>query len=82
MILDAKEVISDIDKYMKIIEKEEIILKKDGKKIARIVPIKKRKRRRNNTEEILKAVKELTGIAKELNMDADAVREERILGSG
>ncbi|WP_271629147.1 hypothetical protein [Caldicellulosiruptor sp. DIB 104C] len=81
MILDAKEVISDVDKYMEIIEKEEIILQKDGKKIAKIVPIRKRKRRRDNTEEVLKAIKELTGIAKELNMDADTVREERILGS-
>ncbi|ABP65856.1 hypothetical protein Csac_0208 [Caldicellulosiruptor saccharolyticus DSM 8903] len=79
MILDAKEVISDVDKYMEIIEKEGIILQKDGKKIAKIVPI--RKRRRDNTEEVLKAIKELTGIAKELNMDADAVGKERILGS-
>ncbi|AZT89384.1 hypothetical protein ELD05_01050 [Caldicellulosiruptor changbaiensis] len=81
MILDAKEVISDVDKYMEIIEKEVIILQKDGKKIAKIVTIRKRKRRRDNTEEVLKAIKELTGIAKELNMDADTVREERILGS-
>ncbi|WAM34023.1 hypothetical protein [Caldicellulosiruptor morganii] len=81
MILDAREIISDIDKYMKIIEKEEIILQKDGRKIARIVPIKRKKKRSDNTKEILKAIKELTGIAKELNMDADALREERILGS-
>ncbi len=69
-----------MNKYIKMIE-EEIILEKMITKIVKIIPIKKRRKKKKSHEEILNVIKELGGIAKDINMDADSIRKERILGS-
>lgn len=41
MIVNATEFRTRVGKYLKIVEKEEIIITRNGKEVAKLIPIKK-----------------------------------------
>lgn len=68
MLITATEFKTNIGKYLSMVDEEEIIITKNGKKIAKLTPA---------TEDKMKTVKALFGILPS-NASIEKAREERL----
>ena len=69
MLVNATEFKNRVGKYLEIVEKEEVIILKNGKKIAKLIPIEK---------EDSPITKSLIGILKDKDINLDEIRVERL----
>jgi prevent-host-death family protein len=69
MLVNATEFKNRVGKYLEIAEREEVIILKNGKKIAKLIQIEK---------EDAPITKSLIGILKNKDINLDQTKEERL----
>jgi prevent-host-death family protein len=73
MLIDKKELKNDVDKYLKLVNQEDIIISRNGKQIAKLTAISP-----SSTPNLDGLLELLKSRKKVEDVDIDQIREERL----
>ncbi|WP_158304313.1 type II toxin-antitoxin system Phd/YefM family antitoxin [Caldicellulosiruptor acetigenus] len=83
MLINAEEFKENVQKFLEVAKREEVIIAEDGKPTLKIVPLRDNKNRKNNLkkkQQVFELIDKLAGAASDIkDIDVDKAREERIL---
>lgn len=83
MLINAEEFKENVQKFLEVAKREEVIIAEDGKPTLKIVPLRDNKNRKNNLkkkQKVFELIDKLAGAASDIkDIDVNKAREERIL---